>query len=408
MRRLLVFAWLAAAALAVALLLRPDDPGLVLIRQGSKQLEGSFNAFIIVLLALVLLLAALGRLLSTLLAMPREAEQYRLRRSHERSVTELQEAIQYLTEGRYGQALRRAERMHHNGHLPALSAMVAALAARSMRDPDKVDVWAERAETADKRLRSALWMCRAEAHIAVGDVEAAETALAEAQKNRGLHLALLRLQLKVKRRRNDWREVLQLARRLQKRGAILSTEADAIKTVAHIELLRECTTDAAAWLTLLMAVPKHERTRQLISAAVKQLMARPLLTKLGSDDALHALTWMQQALAEDPDAELIRSQLYEAYGHIGDGDLVARLTLCEQWLQQDPLNAPLLRTLGQICRSQQLWGKARYYLEESLRQEDRPETHWQLAELFNDINEPDSANQHYRLAAKAGNRLLVM
>ena len=48
----------------------------------------------------------------------------------------------------------------------------------------------------------------------------------------------------------------------------------------------------------------------------------------------------------------------------------------------------------------QIWGKARSYLEESLKREPRADVHLALAELYEKLEKPDEAAAQYRRAAR--------
>ncbi len=80
-----------------------------------------------------------------------------------------------------------------------------------------------------------------------------------------------------------------------------------------------------------------------------------------------------------------------------------QLVRVEQWLadsgRDDRLRAVLLRTAGVICLREQLWGKSRSYLAESLQIEKAPETLVALARLAEAVGDQSEAAQHFREAA---------
>jgi HemY protein len=59
----------------------------------------------------------------------------------------------------------------------------------------------------------------------------------------------------------------------------------------------------------------------------------------------------------------------------------------------------LLRTAGVLCLREQLWGKARSYLTESLQIEKAPATLVALARLAEAVGDEAEAAQHFREAA---------
>ncbi|MCX8116260.1 MAG: hypothetical protein N3D71_14530, partial [Burkholderiaceae bacterium] len=64
-----------------------------------------------------------------------------------------------------------------------------------------------------------------------------------------------------------------------------------------------------------------------------------------------------------------------------------------------PQDAALLRCLGRLCLRDQLWGKARGYLQESQRLRPHPVTALALAQLAEATGQGEEAQQHYRAAA---------
>jgi HemY protein len=116
-------------------------------------------------------------------------------------------------------------------------------------------------------------------------------------------------------------------------------------------------------------------------------------------DCREAQRVIEDALAEHWDATLVL-----AYGECGKpgepaGDVLGRIAQAEKWLQRLPRDGALLLTLGRLCRQQQLWGKARSYLEAALAVAPSRVVHVELAQLLDQLEEPALAARHYRAAA---------
>jgi hypothetical protein len=61
------------------------------------------------------------------------------------------------------------------------------------------------------------------------------------------------------------------------------------------------------------------------------------------------------------------SHLARLYGLVRGSDPARQLQTAEGWLKEHPADPSLLLTLGRLCLQNSLWGKARDYLESSLR-----------------------------------------
>jgi HemY protein len=80
-----------------------------------------------------------------------------------------------------------------------------------------------------------------------------------------------------------------------------------------------------------------------------------------------------------------------------------QLERVENWLRNAPPSGPvraaLLRSAGQICLREQLWGKSRTYLLESIAEDKQPSAFLALARLADAIGDEREAADYYREAA---------
>lgn len=90
------------------------------------------------------------------------------------------------------------------------------------------------------------------------------------------------------------------------------------------------------------------------------------------------------------------SHLARLYGLVRGTDPLKQLQAAEGWLKHHPADPSLLLSLGRICLQGRLWGKARDYLESSLRMERNPETCAELARLLGQLGETDRSNQLFQ------------
>ena len=90
------------------------------------------------------------------------------------------------------------------------------------------------------------------------------------------------------------------------------------------------------------------------------------------------------------------SRFVYTYGDLAAPDAAAQLSLAEGWLDQHPDDPVLLLTLGKISLRNELWGKARSYLESSIEQEPTPEAYRLLGSLLEHLEEADAAAECYR------------
>ena len=65
-------------------------------------------------------------------------------------------------------------------------------------------------------------------------------------------------------------------------------------------------------------------------------------------------------------------------------------------MKKHPDDANLLLSLGKLSAQEQFWGKARDYLEASLKLNQKPETYFELARVVETLGNNDLALEHYR------------
>ena len=84
------------------------------------------------------------------------------------------------------------------------------------------------------------------------------------------------------------------------------------------------------------------------------------------------------------------------HGLIRGDDPARQLQTAEGWLKEHAQDPSLLLTLGRLSLQNRLWGKARDYLESSLRFERNPETCAELARLLASLGETERSNQLFQ------------
>ena len=375
-------------AVAVALGARVND-GYVLLVLPPHRAEVSLNLFILALVALVLVLYVALRTLALTFGLPKRAKEYRQRRQRERAGLVFQEAVRLLFEGRFGQAMKKADEAHEDGTFRGVSALIAARAAQRMREPEKQQEWMRRALADDPRNEAAALMLEAEMMNELRRFDEALAVLGRFQGKQGRHIAALRLELRARQGTGDWDGVLKLARQLEKRDALPPEVAREIKTLAHLENIRRRRADSGQLQDYLRAVPAVDYGRRLVLAGARALVeadALPVAQKLieSALDGYSEAGWQPELVA--------------LYGGLTGPGLTARIARAEGWLRQYPGEAALLLALGRMCMNQRLWGKAQSYIEASLATEETRDAHLALAELCDKLDRGDEANRHFRAA----------
>lgn len=382
---------LFALAVAVALGARLNE-GYVLFVFPPWRMELSLNLFIAAAVLAFAVWYVVLRGLALTFQLPERVRRYREGEQREKAGQVFQDAVRLLFEGRFGQAMKKAQKAHGAGIAPGLSALIAARAAQRMREPQKQQGWLERAKLDDPRTEAATLMLEAEMLNESRRFSEAIAVLRQFQEKHGRHIAALRLELRARQGCGDWNEALRLARQLEKRGALPAEVAREVKLQAHLGNIALLADDVVALVTYLRDLPAAERGSRVAVAAARRLMALD-----AGSDAQALLETCLEGESEDWSDEVVG-----LYGRLGGGDLTGRIARAEAWLRRHPEDGELLLALGRLCLKQRLWGKAQNYLEASLAVRESREALLELASLFDQLGRGGEADRVYRQAARCG------
>lgn len=392
MRALFWFLLLASLAVGIALAARYNE-GYVLLVLPPWRAELSVNLFVLLSIAGFFLVYLAARAVSHTLALPRAVAEFRSRRRLDVGARSLRDAWRMLQEGRYGHALRCAEKVPADDPGNGLAALAGLRAAHEMRDGPRKAEWSARLRDASGRdFEGARLM--AEAEIALDDrrFEDARRVLQLFAAREGRHIAALRLSLRAEQGLGNWQEVARIVRQLEKHQALSSDQAAPIRHRALREAVRALGGDPAGLMRFWSGLDDADRAQPVLALETARVL-------MSVGDCREAQRVLEDSLEEHWDPALVLA--YGDCGRAGDsgGDVLGRIARAEKWLQRLPRDGSLLLTLGRLCRQQQLWGKARSYLEAALAVEPSRAAHVELAQLLEQLEEPAQAAAHYRAAA---------
>ncbi len=114
-----------------------------------------------------------------------------------------------------------------------------------------------------------------------------------------------------------------------------------------------------------------------------------ILVKCGAHDMAEVI--VRKNIDKNFPANLVH---YYALIHSARTD--KQLTCAERWLPQHKDDAVLLLTCGRLALQNELWGKARSYLQTSIAIAPQPETYLELAKLTEKLGDEKLAREYYR------------
>ncbi len=236
----------------------------------------------------------------------------------------------------------------------------------------------------DADSNNAVLLTQAELQLDDGELEAALASLSRVRENYPDHPQALKLAARVYRQREDWRALADLIPQLRRIANLGQSQLDQLTVETYVQLLREPEVDAVRIETLWQALPRPLRkSQELVRARIRALV------DCGAKDVAEAEIRRALKVGWDEDLVLL-------YGEMEVSDAAAQLRHAESWLKTRPEDPAVLLTAGRACIRNQLWGKARSYLESSLAIRPSPAAYDALGHLMLQIGEAESASDAFQ------------
>lgn len=422
MRAALWFVGLFGLAVAIALF-AGNNQGSVTLFWPPYRLDLSLNLALLLVFSLLVLLYAALRGLTALLALPHQAQRWRLLQKERAMHQTLVDGLSHLQAGRFVRARKSAlaaikcdDELHSAkarvAHSPALRAMAHMLAAdcshalqeRELRDQHYALALEEtpiNGSLQQQELREGAQMRAARWALDDRDPQEALARLRQLPLGAARRTMALRIKLKAARLAHEVQSALDTARLLTKHGALSPTAGASMVRSLLLEQLQE-THDLAQ----LQAIWKQMDARERQSPDIAMACAHRWLTLQG--DGATARTWLlpiwelylqqPKALGQKQTQRLF-SNLQQSLDGL-DQTWLARIETAHRQAARDPR---LQYLAGMACMQLQLWGKAEQLLEQAaqrLEERELQASAWQaLALLAEQRGDEAGAAQAWRQAA---------
>jgi len=373
----LVVVALVLSALVAHFLLQ--DPGYVVINFRSYVIEMSVP----VLLGLFVASIASAWFVVKLIRAPRRLGQAAGRYRSGRAGQRLTRGMIEIAEGNFAKGERMLARAAGASDAPLLNYLQAARAAHLLGHDERRDNWLKQAYEGMPEAANAVLLTQAEFQLDQGQYEQALATLRRIEDSSPNHAHALTLLGRIYYRLGDWRHLGELLPRLRKHGRADAETLDKwSKRVLREELLRAAAGEQvnAAWSAAAKSLKQDGDLEEAYYTA---------LIRVG----LHAQAEKQLTarLKRDWDGRLVR-----VYGMIESADPGKQLKQAEKWLSTHPDDPDLLLTAARLCLRNELWGKARSYLETVIGLRPTPEVYQEYGRLLGRLGEHDAAADAYR------------
>lgn len=350
-----------------------SNDGLVSVYWGGWRADLSLNLFLLLMGASVLALMLASRATEALVSLPRRAAQWRSQQRERAANRALREAEWENAAGRFGRAQRAADRAWDLSQVPPAfeDASAVALASRwlaarawnGLQDRERRDACLAQAEallatgkerTADEGLR--LW--RAELALQDRQADVALQRLEDLPAGVARRAHALRLKLRALREAQRWSEALQTAQLLAKHQGLSEAAAQSLKRSLAMQLL-DASLDPAQWRQALRSLPADAARDPLV---LSHALRRAATLGLQAEARAWAKPVWGQRSGLSPDE---RHALALALCDLMEDLELDWLPLMEQAQAAAPHDAAVAAAAGLAFAARQLWGKARWPLEQA-------------------------------------------
>lgn len=357
--------FLSAIIFGLGYLLGEAQPELALTL-GETTVRIWFLLFIAGALFFLTLFYFLFRFLGTLGRLPEDMRQARRQGREKRAEQHLAQGLARMIEGAWAKAERHFLRAADSGSVPHVSYLLAARAAlqQGRGERSQRHIRSARQHSPDHGLLADL--TQAEFLLGEQDQDQALTELSHIQGQQPEQKQLNEMLLEMHTRMGNWRPVLDLA---GKRGLLPRERAQTRQENAWTELLREMD-NIEALEELWCEIPRAQRRRVRVVEAY-------VIQRLRHKSTAGCERLLRQVLRHTWDSSLVR-----LYGLVRGSKPARQLAWLEGQLHTHPGDAVLLLSLGRLAAREQLWDKAKTWLEASIAADPSPDTCYELSSLY--------------------------
>lgn len=390
MKRLYVILFLVIAAAAALGLAIAEHSGYVLIAYKGFRFESSLWATLALVAVLWLVFWGIKALVELVMTSSGVVNPWSRRNRSRRVQVAIEHGQLDLAEGRWASAQRHLHRAAEAERQPLLYYLGAARAANEQGHYEESDSLLERALERQPQAELAIALNHAQLQTDRGDTEGALATLQAMHERHPHNVQVLRQLQRLHQQRGEWSQVIRLLPELRKDKVLPSSELAELERRAWGQNLSLAARQEdgevglqslnRAWQQLTSA---QRQEPQLVLAYAEQL--RQLGAQVEAEEVLRT------ALKRHYDSHLAR-----LYGLVRGSDPARQLQTAEGWLKDHPADPSLLLTLGRLCLQNSLWGKARDYLESSLRVQRNPEACAELARLLAQLGDTEGSNQLFQ------------
>lgn len=290
-----------------------------------------------------------------------------------------------LAEGRWKNAEQYLIQSASHSDTPLINYLSAAKAAEEGNSPERRDHYLQLALDVGAGSDMAIRLTQAQLQFKHGELEESVRNLQRLHINAPKHPKVLRLLCTLYEAMLDWPALYTLLPECRKIQALSKEDLRRVEKKIYPALLP---TYAGKGLKALMAFwqqsPRYIQSDPAVVCDYVKLLAQ------------QSANTEAEALLRTTLKKTYYQSLVHLYGLTIGSSPKKQLAFAESLLPEHFTNPILLLTLGRLCLANQLWGKARDYLEKSLNLMPLPETYATLGSLMEYLELREKSEEYYK------------
>lgn len=361
------------------------DPGYAYFAYGHWSVEMPIWFLGILLVVLFMLLHLIIETFHGLGSISQKIKFWGEQRRNRKASNYTRRGLLELAEGRWQQAEKLLLKAISSNNAPLINYLAAARAAQEQGEYERRDDYLRQAHESTPGSEIAVGLTQAQLQISHKQLEHSLATLRHLQSMVPHHTYVLKLLKRLYIELHDWRSLLELLPELEKRKVITHMEADSLQKRCYIELMEIAKKGKPGavdevWDSMNRKLHKEQSLIQHYAA---------YLIDHGKGEQAEAI--LNKALKHEWSSDLVL-----LYGLAKSENSAKQLDVAEGWLKTHGNSSALLLSLGRLCIDNQLWGKARQYLTDSLELEPLLPAYIELGQLYEHLGEQQNALAAYK------------
>ena len=383
MRRMLWLILILLISVLVGLQLK-FDPGYVLITLNHWMVETSVWFLVISLCFIIFFSHQLLLMLRAITRLPTNYHHWKSRHTARIAQQKTRQGLIEFSEGYWSKAKTHLIKALPNTDMPLLNYLTAARAAQELGDPQLRDTYLREAQQSMPEAQIAVELTQAQLQLANHQWEQALATLRHLQEIAPKHPYVLKLLMDLYQKIEDWPQLISLLPDLKKHHLLTPIDCEKLTQRAYLNALNKCIHhhQDPAISQLMSTLPKA----LMMDSDIVSAYAHYLIQTESTEKAESVLT---NALRK-----AFHPKLIQCYGQL-PGTL-KQLQFAESFLKKQPHSAELFLCMGRLSMINQLWGKAKSYLDQSIFIRPTPAAYAALGQFYEIQQDVHKACEAYR------------